>query len=81
MDETPPIAPPDAPANEPTEADILALLERLRDEHRAIDAEVNALTETGVMDMLKLRRMKKVKLAIKDKIAFLENQLTPDIIA
>ena len=37
--------------------------------------------ETGVNDMLKIKRMKKVKLAMKDKIAFLENQITPDIIA
>ena len=69
------------PANEPTEDDIRALLNRLRIEHSAIKSEIEALRETGVTDMLKLRRMKKVKLAIKDRITFLENQTTPDIIA
>lgn len=57
------------------------LLEQLRLEHRRIDQEINALIETGVADMLKVRRMKKIKLSIKDQIAYLENQLTPDIIA
>ena len=64
-----------------SEEDMMTLLTRLKKEHRAIDREINAMSETGVTDMLKMRRMKKVKLAMKDKIAFLENQITPDIIA
>ncbi|MGB6230615.1 MAG: DUF465 domain-containing protein [Litorimonas sp.] len=67
---------PDAEARE-----AIALLERLRHEHRRIDQEIEALSETGVADMLKVRRMKKIKLSIKDQIAYLENQTTPDIIA
>ena len=67
--------------SEPSEAEIAALLDRLRHEHRRIDQEVTALLETGVADMLKVRRMKKIKLSLKDQIAYLENQLTPDIIA
>jgi len=39
------------------------------------------MIETGVMDMLKIKRMKKIKLTMKDKITFIENQITPDIIA
>ena len=62
-------------------AEGLALLERLRVEHRRIDQEISALLETGVADMLKVRRMKKIKLSIRDQIQYLENQLTPDIIA
>jgi len=53
----------------------------LQGEHRRIDQEIEALIETGVADMLKIRRMKKVKLSMKDQISYLENQLTPDIIA
>lgn len=53
----------------------------LRAEHRRIDQEIEALIETGVTDILKLGRMKKIKLAMKDQIAYLENKLTPDIIA
>ena len=64
-----------------SEEDMIKLLTQLKKEHRAIDREIKAMSETGVTDMLKMRRMKKVKLAMKDKIAFLENQITPDIIA
>jgi len=64
-----------------SEEDMASLLERLKTEHRAIDREIKAMIETGVMDMLKIKRMKKIKLAMKDKISFIENQITPDIIA
>ena len=64
-----------------SEEDMMKLLAQLKKEHRAIDREIKAMFETGVTDMLKMRRMKKVKLAMKDKIAFIENQITPDIIA
>ena len=53
----------------------------LRAEHRRIDQEIEALIEIGVTDILKLGRMKKIKLSMKDQIAYLENKLTPDIIA
>jgi len=73
---------PDAQdSSEPSEAELKALLETLRTEHRRIDIEIKALIETGVADMLKVRRMKKIKLSLKDQITFIENQLTPDIIA
>lgn len=61
--------------------ELLDLLSKLKSEHRRIDQEIDALLETGVADMLKVKRMKKIKLSIKDQIAYLENQLTPDIIA
>jgi hypothetical protein len=77
--------PPDKPETDEaealSEADMLSLLGRLKTEHRAIDREIKAMIETGVMDMLKIKRMKKIKLAMKDKITFIENQITPDIIA
>lgn len=66
---------------EPSEAELLALLNRLRVEHRRVDEEIQALIENGATDMLKIRRMKKIKLSMKDQIVYLENQLTPDIIA
>lgn len=82
MDEQPPDKfDSDAPNEDPSQEALLAMLESLKAEHRAIDNEIKALAETGVMDMLKLKRMKKIKLSMKDKIAFIENQLTPDIIA
>lgn len=81
MDELPPDNPDSEPAEDMSKADMLALLSHLRTEHRAIDREIKAMIETGVTDMLKIKRMKKIKLTMKDKIAFIENQLTPDIIA
>lgn len=74
---------PEDPAqdSEPTPAELGELLQNLRTEHRRIDIEIKALIETGVSDMLKVRRMKKIKLSLKDQITFIENQLTPDIIA
>lgn len=63
------------------QAAALALLAHLRTEHRRIDQEIHALVENGVTDILKIGRMKKIKLSIKDQIAYLENQTTPDIIA
>lgn len=61
--------------------EMLSLLETLKREHTRINREVDALHENGVMDMLKLKRMKKAKLSIKDQISYLENMLTPDILA
>jgi len=53
----------------------------LRVRHRALDSEIVALGETGVTDQLKIARLKKEKLVIKDRMARLEDLFTPDIIA
>jgi hypothetical protein len=46
-----------------------------------LDAAVDALRANGVIDQLKVARLKKRKLSLKDQIAFLEDKLSPDIIA
>jgi hypothetical protein len=56
-------------------------LEVLKREHRDLDDAIEALDATTRADQLTLRRLKKQKLALKDKIARLEDILTPDIIA
>lgn len=56
-------------------------LEALRREHRAMDDEVRALTMCGVVDQLKIMRLKRRKLQLKDEIFRLEDILNPDIIA
>lgn len=62
--------------------DVLRLkLEALRHEHRDLDAAILALEERGTADQLTLRRLKKQKLVLRDRIAFIEDRLTPDIIA
>ncbi|WP_112322382.1 YdcH family protein [Oceanibium sediminis] len=60
---------------------IRARLGGLRTEHRDLDDAIRALEEQPGVDMLALRRLKKRKLALKDQIARLEDDLTPDIIA
>jgi len=56
-------------------------LRLLEQEHRDLDAAILALEEGGNVDQLQLRRLKKKKLALKDQIIQVENQLIPDIIA
>ena len=53
----------------------------LRLEHRDLDSAISALGGAIVQDQLQLARLKKKKLALKDEIRQLENQLIPDIIA
>jgi len=55
-------------------------LDVLRQEHRDLDLAIEALAE-GAFDRLTLQRLKKQKLQLKDRIAILEDRLTPDIIA
>ena len=56
-------------------------LERLRQEHRDLDAAIEALGNLAASDRLQIQRLKKRKLVLRDRIAQLEDQLTPDIIA
>ncbi|MEA3052632.1 MAG: hypothetical protein QOG72_1535 [Sphingomonadales bacterium] len=58
-----------------------ARLVRLRQEHRDLDAAIEALRAMPAPDQLQLARLKKRKLRLKDEIALLEDQLIPDIIA
>jgi hypothetical protein len=62
-------------------ASLVAQIERLREEHRDLDAAIEALRSAGQPDQLQLQRLKKRKLLLRDKVAALEDQLTPDIIA
>ena len=56
-------------------------IDRLREEHRDLDAAIEALTHLGTIDQLQVQRFKKRKLVLRDRIGFLEDQVTPDIIA
>jgi hypothetical protein len=57
------------------------LLARLVAEHRDLDAEIVALESQAHADQLQIKRLKKRKLALKDRITVVEDQLLPDIIA
>ncbi|HEX2216518.1 MAG TPA: DUF465 domain-containing protein [Xanthobacteraceae bacterium] len=58
-----------------------ATLARLRQEHRDLDAAIEALHGSPGSDILQVQRLKKRKLQLRDRITFIEDQLTPDIIA
>ncbi|MGI8944372.1 MAG: YdcH family protein [Qipengyuania sp.] len=64
-----------------TEEELRKRLESLRIEHRDLDAAIAALTAAGSADQLQIARLKKRKLAIRDQIALIEDNLLPDIIA
>ncbi len=56
-------------------------LELLLREHRDLDDAIAALDQEGRADALTVRRLKKRKLLLKDKIIRIEDEITPDIIA
>lgn len=58
-----------------------AELEHLRQEHRDLDSAIEALSQLDSADRLQIQRLKKRKLILRDRMTFLDDQLTPDIIA
>ncbi len=56
-------------------------LAELELEHRDLDDVINRLTNDGDFDQIKVGRLKKRKLALKDQITTLRGRLIPDIIA
>ena len=56
-------------------------LVNLRAEHRELDWEIVALENNANADQLLIKRLKKKKLVLKDRITSIEDRLLPDIIA
>jgi len=51
----------------------------LKQVHRDLDEAIQEIEERGLADQLKLRRLKKQKLMLKDQIARLQSMLIPDM--
>ena len=65
----------------PQRQEIDTRLSTLRAAHRALDERIAQLVADGFEDVLELQRLKKQKLALRDRIAYLERARIPDIIA
>tara|TARA_B100000575_G_C23047490_1_gene602942 strand:- start:243 stop:443 length:201 start_codon:yes stop_codon:yes gene_type:complete len=60
---------------------LLEVLKNLEQEHRDLDEILFQLQEKNTVNFLQIKRLKKRKLFLKDKIIEIKNKLEPDIIA
>jgi hypothetical protein len=60
-------------------ADLVRWLEELRVEHRDLDEVIKYMIETKHPDSMRIQRLKKRKLRLKDMIAKLESELIPNL--
>jgi hypothetical protein len=63
------------------ERELAIELERLKQEHRDLDSAIDALLGTNGHDRIQVQRLKKRKLQLRDRVAAIEDQIFPDIIA
>ena len=61
------------------ERTLVERLESLRLEHRDLDDAIARMEQGPYVDQLRLRRLKKRKLQLKDFIALIESRLIPDL--
>jgi len=66
--------------SEQDQAELRLAFARLKQEHADYDTAIEAMTQVGC-NVMQIQRMKKKKLAIKDKLQKIEDQIIPDIIA
>ena len=69
---------PSADAGAPASRGRLAAL---RQEHQDLDASISALENLLLPDQLMIARLKRKKLALRDQIQAIEDEMLPDIIA
>jgi hypothetical protein len=56
-------------------------ISELQMEHRDLDDAIARLSENPLPDQLRMQRLKKRKLLLKDQLTYLERQLDPDVLA
>ena len=56
-------------------------ISELQMEHRDLDDALARLSENPLPDQLRMQRLKKRKLLLKDQLTYLERQLDPDVLA
>jgi hypothetical protein len=60
-------------------AELMRWLEELRVEHRDLDEVIKYMIETKHSDLMRIQRLKKRKLRLKDMITKLESELIPNL--
>jgi hypothetical protein len=68
-------------ADEIEKREIDTELEGLRAAHRALDDLIRQLAAEGAVDQLRIQRLKKRKLMLKDRISALATDRIPDLLA
>jgi hypothetical protein len=66
---------------EQEEQELQEALVRLKEEHRDLDHAILALETMPLPDHLQIKRLKKRKLYLRDRIREIDDQIFPDIIA
>ena len=61
------------------QTEVVRWLNELRVEHRDLDEVIKHLQKTGHQDDMRIQRLKKRKLKLKDSISKLESELIPDL--
>lgn len=67
--------------DETLRASLLQRISELQIEHRDLDDAIARLSENPLPDQLRMQRLKKRKLLLKDQLTHLERQLDPDVLA
>lgn len=70
---------PQTPAEPPGEKSLQRWLEELEIEHRDLDEVIHHLVATGHHDLMRIQRLKKRKLKLKDMISKIQSELIPDL--
>jgi hypothetical protein len=71
----------DDPILSDEEIALRAEVKLLREEHADLDASIEALNHMPIPDQLRIARLKRKKLLLRDEIVKLESRILPDIIA
>jgi hypothetical protein len=61
--------------------DLQHKLDKLKKDHQYLSDEIDRIRASSMVDDLRVHRLKKEKLLLKDQIAKIDGMLTPDIIA
>jgi hypothetical protein len=69
----------DSPTSDSYPARLRARIDELAEEHRELDRLIVQLLADTVPDELRVRRLKKRKLLLKDQISALRRELDPDV--